>query len=305
MICWTCWLPLDAWFPGRDEIQSGRPTSAVFVAEVLYSRSASLSRNWGHRSRRSWQIFLGTPALPTVWLTETKSDYLREKMQMAAVNMPLAVDYLFISLFVFNISAVLRPPSSECLLGDSSIWKDVFKLIHHGRSYKYECKKSTSTVKRTLLISSTSLSNLQRHGISRHSSAWSLCCSSFAHCRAGVRYFVSTPTQRARESQRLPQPSWSQASATHRKLARHSTYRRKLHLSRFGQAVRYARCSYSCLNCYDIDAVLQSILGDLVYLSTMGTSILLVSSFKTAGDLFERRSTNYSDRFQSPMSHDL
>ncbi|PPQ69882.1 hypothetical protein CVT25_005587 [Psilocybe cyanescens] len=45
--------------------------------------------------------------------------------------------------------------------------------------------------------------------------------------------------------------------------------------------------------------------GDLVYLSTMGTSILLVSSFKTAGDLFERRSTNYSDRFQSPMSHDL
>ncbi|KAH9476208.1 Cytochrome P450 monooxygenase 98 [Psilocybe cubensis] len=45
--------------------------------------------------------------------------------------------------------------------------------------------------------------------------------------------------------------------------------------------------------------------GDLVYMSTMGVNILLVSSFKTAGDLFEKRSANYSDRFQSPMSHDL
>lgn len=46
-------------------------------------------------------------------------------------------------------------------------------------------------------------------------------------------------------------------------------------------------------------------LGELVFLSALGKHILLVSSFKAANDLFEKRSLNYSDRFQSPMSFDL
>ncbi|KAJ2936604.1 hypothetical protein H1R20_g494, partial [Candolleomyces eurysporus] len=41
--------------------------------------------------------------------------------------------------------------------------------------------------------------------------------------------------------------------------------------------------------------------GDLVYLESLGTKILLVSSLKRALDLFERRSTIYSDRPHLPM----
>ncbi|KAF6755368.1 cytochrome P450 98A3, partial [Ephemerocybe angulata] len=41
--------------------------------------------------------------------------------------------------------------------------------------------------------------------------------------------------------------------------------------------------------------------GDMVYLETLGTKILVLSSLKRTTDLFERRSTIYSDRHRSPM----
>ncbi|KIM43420.1 hypothetical protein M413DRAFT_18002 [Hebeloma cylindrosporum] len=45
--------------------------------------------------------------------------------------------------------------------------------------------------------------------------------------------------------------------------------------------------------------------GDLVFLSALGKNVLFVNSFEAAHELFEKRSVNYSDRNESPMSHDL
>jgi len=42
-------------------------------------------------------------------------------------------------------------------------------------------------------------------------------------------------------------------------------------------------------------------LGDLVFLTVLGKNVLFVNSFKTANDLFEKRSSNYSDRVESQM----
>ena len=42
-------------------------------------------------------------------------------------------------------------------------------------------------------------------------------------------------------------------------------------------------------------------LGDLVFLTVFGKNVLFVNSFKTANDLFEKRSSNYSDRAESQM----
>ncbi|KIJ96361.1 hypothetical protein K443DRAFT_10697 [Laccaria amethystina LaAM-08-1] len=41
--------------------------------------------------------------------------------------------------------------------------------------------------------------------------------------------------------------------------------------------------------------------GDLVFLTVLGKNVLFVNSFKTANDLFEKRSSNYSDRAESQM----
>ncbi|KDR70119.1 hypothetical protein GALMADRAFT_254949 [Galerina marginata CBS 339.88] len=45
--------------------------------------------------------------------------------------------------------------------------------------------------------------------------------------------------------------------------------------------------------------------GSLVFLTALGKNVLLVNSFQTAYEMFEKRSANYSDRPQSVMSHDL
>ncbi|KAF8996018.1 cytochrome P450 [Cyathus striatus] len=41
--------------------------------------------------------------------------------------------------------------------------------------------------------------------------------------------------------------------------------------------------------------------GDLVFMSVLGRNVLFLNSFQTAHDLFEKRSSNYSDRIVSPM----
>lgn len=45
--------------------------------------------------------------------------------------------------------------------------------------------------------------------------------------------------------------------------------------------------------------------GDLVFLSAFGKNVLFVNTFEAANELFEKRSSNYSDRAQSIMSHEL
>ncbi|KAK7062611.1 hypothetical protein VNI00_000099 [Paramarasmius palmivorus] len=45
--------------------------------------------------------------------------------------------------------------------------------------------------------------------------------------------------------------------------------------------------------------------GDLVFLSVLGRTILVVNSFAAANDLFEKRGNNYSDRNELPMINDL
>ncbi|KAK0211153.1 cytochrome P450 [Desarmillaria ectypa] len=45
--------------------------------------------------------------------------------------------------------------------------------------------------------------------------------------------------------------------------------------------------------------------GDLVFLSVFGKTILVVNTYQVANDLFEKRSSNYSDRNELPMINDL
>ncbi|EEB93789.1 hypothetical protein MPER_07513, partial [Moniliophthora perniciosa FA553] len=45
--------------------------------------------------------------------------------------------------------------------------------------------------------------------------------------------------------------------------------------------------------------------GDLVFLSALGKTILVVNSYETANELFEKRGNNYSDRNELPMINDL
>lgn len=45
--------------------------------------------------------------------------------------------------------------------------------------------------------------------------------------------------------------------------------------------------------------------GDLVFLSALGKNVLVVNDFQTANELFEKRSANYSDRYESPMINGL
>ncbi|KAI3616408.1 cytochrome p450 [Moniliophthora roreri] len=45
--------------------------------------------------------------------------------------------------------------------------------------------------------------------------------------------------------------------------------------------------------------------GDLVFLSVLGKTILVVNSYETANELFEKRGNNYSDRNDLPMINDL
>ncbi|KXN85117.1 O-methylsterigmatocystin oxidoreductase [Leucoagaricus sp. SymC.cos] len=45
--------------------------------------------------------------------------------------------------------------------------------------------------------------------------------------------------------------------------------------------------------------------GDLVFLSALGINVLIVNDFQTANELFEKRSSNYSDRHESPMINHL
>ncbi|KAJ4485859.1 cytochrome P450 [Lentinula aciculospora] len=45
--------------------------------------------------------------------------------------------------------------------------------------------------------------------------------------------------------------------------------------------------------------------GDLTYLNVLGRSILVVNNYATVQELFEKRSANYSDRYQSPMINGL
>jgi len=43
----------------------------------------------------------------------------------------------------------------------------------------------------------------------------------------------------------------------------------------------------------------------MFYFEALGQKYLVLNSFKTANDLFEKRSSNYSDRVEMPMLVDL
>ena len=62
---------------------------------------------------------------------------------------------------------------------------------------------------------------------------------------------------------------------------------------------------YGESNCVDTSSTilpsLCSLTGDLVYLSTLGQSILVIGSYKVARELLDKKSGNYSDRPQSVM----
>ena len=43
----------------------------------------------------------------------------------------------------------------------------------------------------------------------------------------------------------------------------------------------------------------------MIYLNVLGQNIIILSSLEVIGDLFEKRSSNYSDRKQLPMTSEL
>jgi hypothetical protein len=49
----------------------------------------------------------------------------------------------------------------------------------------------------------------------------------------------------------------------------------------------------------------EPLLGDLVHINIFGQHIIFVNSVEIARNLFEKRSSIYSDRIYSPMVHDL
>jgi hypothetical protein len=50
---------------------------------------------------------------------------------------------------------------------------------------------------------------------------------------------------------------------------------------------------------------LQEFAGDMVYFKVLGQSFLVLGSLETIYDLFEKRSSNYSDRGRLPMLNEL
>jgi hypothetical protein len=50
---------------------------------------------------------------------------------------------------------------------------------------------------------------------------------------------------------------------------------------------------------------LRSKIGDFIYLSILGQPIYLISSFKTATELLDKRAMIYSDRPSSVMANEL
>jgi len=78
-----------------------------------------------------------------------------------------------------------------------------------------------------------------------------------------------------------------------------------LDLARGNEAAAYSElarkygkiCNYSIIPARTI----LSCIGGLVFLSIFGKKVLFVNSFHIANELFDKRSTNYSDRPYSPM----
>jgi hypothetical protein len=46
-------------------------------------------------------------------------------------------------------------------------------------------------------------------------------------------------------------------------------------------------------------------IGDIIYFNVLGQHFLVLGSLRRTTDLFEKRSSNYSDRLQMPMFIDL
>ena len=59
---------------------------------------------------------------------------------------------------------------------------------------------------------------------------------------------------------------------------------------------------YGVSACFSSTAsYLTTIVGDVLYFQTLGQSLVILGSYKAAFDLLEKRSSNFSDRPQTPM----
>lgn len=52
---------------------------------------------------------------------------------------------------------------------------------------------------------------------------------------------------------------------------------------------------------FSTNSYLTTIIGDVLYFQTLGQSLVILGSYKAAFDLLEKRSSNFSDRPQTPM----
>ena len=57
--------------------------------------------------------------------------------------------------------------------------------------------------------------------------------------------------------------------------------------------------------CYEYDLITENFLGDIIYFNILGQHFIILSDLKTTTDLFEKRSSNYSDRMRMPMVVEL
>ena len=51
--------------------------------------------------------------------------------------------------------------------------------------------------------------------------------------------------------------------------------------------------------------LIHAITGDMIYFEVLGQPFLILGSLKRTSDLFDKRSTNYSDRLRMPMVLEL
>lgn len=72
-------------------------------------------------------------------------------------------------------------------------------------------------------------------------------------------------------------------------------------LQRMGEDVRYVPASLPPC----ILVIYTVVIGDMIYFEVLGQRFLVLNNLERVQDLFEKRSSNYSDRMRMPMVLEL
>jgi hypothetical protein len=111
----------------------------------------------------------------------------------------------------------------------------------------------------------------------------------------GCRHLLNLPLWSSPQTQPIPTPvaTWAQEIARRRQPIRHPAGTSMGDLCRMEQTIQYA-VGFPIL--YLVPINLHDLGSDIIHLNVAGTSIVVLSSLEAVRQLFERRSSLYSDR---------